>query len=858
MRIATIPTILAAAALSLQAETVTSTGRLDLSGTWFLREQDNTVQFSVPMQVPGCIHSALFAAGRMPDPYFGQNELLTQEIGRKDWRVERSFTVPGNLLNARSVILRLEDVDTFCTIEINGEEVGRTDNRFRRWEFDVRKFLRPGDNRIVGCFRSAENESNARAKKYDHQFQISNVPWARAIELIRKPQCHGGWDWGLAQMVTGFCGPVELIASSDARLDYVYCDQDFAADGSKCDVTVNVEATAPVEGPVKVSAKVGGFLREETVRMKAGANRVALKIEVPEPLLWWPNGMGPQNLYPLEVTVGAEKLARKIGLRRIEVLNTPDKDPKTGQEGARMAFRVNGQEVFCKGANWIPCDAFENRQTPARYRDLLESAKTANMNMLRLWGGGQFEHDAFYETCDELGLMIWHDMMFSCAIYPGDKAFLDSVREELAHQLRRLRDHASIAMWCGDNECVGALNWFEPSRKDRPYYLKCLQDRTKVEAEAVAKYDPARTFWPSSPCGGPGDYSDGWHNDNKGDMHNWTVWHENKGFDNYYKYKPRFCSEFGYQSFSSPEVALTFCGLDQLNPTAPDFEYHQKNGGGNRRMLETMARYFRFPEGAENMLWVSQIQQAIAIKTAVEGWRRLRPRCMGTLFWQLNDNWPVASWSSIEYGGKWKHLQYHAKRFFENVAVVAAPADGDPSRVEVWALNDEGEEVVGHVVVDTLDFAGRAADVSRELPARLPPRSATRLASYALADFGSEKDRTGRFLSLRLEGRVNGRAVAFANEWMFNPYKACPLANADVRMKAENANGEWTVTLTTDKPAFFVWVNAKGIPGEFSDNSFTLYPDRPAKLTFTCKKPGVRFADFKDALSLFHLRQTYR
>ena len=858
MRTKFLMTLAAAAVLAVRAETMTSAGRMSLAGTWYLREADNAVQFSIPIQVPGGVHSALFAAGRMPDPYFGQNELQTQDVGRKDWRIERSFSVPGALLNAKSVMLRLEDVDTFCTIEVNGEEVGHTDNRFRRWEFDVKKFLKPGDNRIVGVFRSAENVSASLAAKYDHKFQISNVPWAKSIELVRKPQCHGGWDWGLAQMVTGFCGPVELVAVSDARIDYVYCDQDFTANMSKCDVTVNVEVTAPADGAVPVVAKLGGFVAEKTARLKAGPNKVALKIEVQDPLLWWPNGVGEQNLYPLEVTVGGETLSRKIGLRRIEVLNTPDKDPVTGKEGARMAFRVNGQEVFCKGANWIPCDAFENRQTPAKYRDLLESARSANMNMVRLWGGGQFEHDAFYETCDELGLMIWHDMMFSCAIYPGDEAFLGNVREELAHQIRRLRDHASIALWCGDNECVGALNWFEPGRKDRPYYLKCLQARTQVEADAVAKYDPARTFWPSSPCGGPGDYSDAWHNDNKGDMHNWTVWHENKGFDNYYKYKPRFCSEFGYQSFSSPEVALTFCGRDQLNPTAPDFEYHQKNDGGNRRMLETMARYFRFPEGAENMLWVSQIQQAMAIKTAVEGWRRLRPRCMGTLFWQLNDNWPVASWSSVEYGGKWKHLQYHAKRFFANVAVVVAPADGDPSRIEVWALNDEGEEVTAAVAVRTLDFAGAEAFPSRDLPARLPPRSATRLASYALTDFGTEQERVSRFLSLRLEGRAGGRPVTFDNEWMFNPYKACPLADADVRMKTAIENGVWTVTLTTDKPAFFVWVNATGIPGEFSDNSFTLYPDRPAKLTFACKREGVRFADFKAALSLFHLRKTYR
>ncbi|MGN0853661.1 MAG: glycoside hydrolase family 2 protein, partial [Kiritimatiellia bacterium] len=333
--------------------------------------------------------------------------------------------------------------------------------------------------------------------------------------------------------------------------------------------------------------------------------------------------------------------------------------------------------------------------------------------------------------------------------------------------------------------------------------------------------------------------------------------HENKGVDNYYKYKPRFCSEFGYQSFSSPEVARTFCGPDQLNPTAPDFEYHQKNDGGNRRILETMARYFRFPESAESMLWVSQIQQAMAIKTAVEGWRRLRPRCMGTLFWQLNDNWPVASWSSIEYGGKWKHLQYHAKRFFANVAVLAAPADGDPSKVEIWALNDEGETVTAKVQMATRDFKGGVKEV-KVLNGILPPRSATRLAAFDVSRFGTEKERAERFLSLLLETTVAGKPYSFANEWMFNAYKACPLADADVRIKPVNDAGVWKVVVTTDHPAFFTWVNATGIAGEFDDNSFTLYPEKPVTLTFTPKNPATRFVDFKAALSVFHLRMTYR
>ncbi len=832
---------------------VESVGRMSLAGVWTLTEEGATE--AVPIRVPGGVHSALLEAGKIVDPYFGRNELVTQDIGRKTWRIARTFTVDETMLKHASVVLRLEDVDTFCSVSVNGHLVGTTDNRFRRWEFEVKDFLKAGENTIVGVFASAENVSNEKAKSYDHRFEIANVPWAKQICLIRKPQCHGGWDWGLAQMITGFCGPVELIASDVAKIDYVMCDQKFADGMKSCAVTVRAEVTSAKGGATKLSVTLGDMTKEKDVTLARGANTVSLTLDVAEPRLWWPNGAGEQNLYDLRVTVGGETLTRRIGLRTVEVLTTPDKNPWNGKDGARMAFRVNGREIFAKGANWIPCDAFENRQA-ARYRDLLESAAQANMNMIRVWGGGQFEQDAFYEICDELGLMIWHDMMFSCAIYPGDKAFLDSVREELAHQLRRLRDHPSIALWCGDNECVGALKWFDPSRQDRPYYKAALEARMKVEAEAVSAHDPARSFWPSSPCAGPGDYSDAWHNDSKGDMHNWTVWHENKGFDNYYKYRPRFCSEFGYQSFSSPEVARTFCRPEDLNPTAPDFEYHQKNAGGNRRILETMSRYFRFPEGSENILYLSQVQQAMAIKTAIEWWRSLRPYCMGTLFWQLNDNWPVASWSSIEYGGKWKHLQYQAKRFFENVAVVAVPGE-NKDEVKVMALNDEPTDVAAAVEITLRNAAGDRLQTKRE---RLTVKagSVACVGTYPVASFGTPEEREGRFLELALQAEVGGRRIAFRNEWLFDAYKMFPLEKTAIRSEITQAGAAFRVRLSADKPAFFVWANAEGLPGEFSDNSFTLYPDEPVTLTFTPKKGGVTLEEFRKAFSVMHLRDTYR
>ena len=496
-----------------------------------------------------------------------------------------------------------------------------------------------------------------------------------------------------------------------------------------------------------------------------------------------------------------------------------------------MAVKVNGRELFMKGANWIPCDAFETRQTPARYRNLLESAAAANMNMIRLWGGGQFEHDAFYEICDELGLLVWHDHMFSCAVYPGDESFLAETELELSHQLRRLRDHASIALWCGDNECIGALNWFDETRRNIEFYKTELKKRHAAQDRMVGKYDPARMFWPSSPCAGPGNFADNWKNDSQGDMHNWQVWHANRPFDAYYAYRPRFCSEFGYQSFPSMEVAETFATREQILARAPEFEWHQKNPGGNRRIRETMARYFKEPKDVESELVLSQFQQAMAIKMGVEGWRAQRPRCMGTLYWQLNDNWPVASWSSIEYGGKWKPLHYTAKRFYAPVAVVAQPeiADkkADVTKGSVFALNDTAETVDGELLVEYWTYSGKIVSAEKKAVS-LPPGSSVKVGSFAKPAKSDEPV----FLHLTLSA---AQGVS-RNDWHFGYYKDMPLAAAKIEAKVEGN----TIAISADKPVFFVWANVKGVRGEFDDNSFTLLPGRPRTLRFDGRLDGKR------------------
>ena len=477
------------------------------------------------------------------------------------------------------------------------------------------------------------------------------------------------------------------------------------------------------------------------------------------------------------------------------------------------------------------------------------------MNMLRVWGGGQFERPAFYELCDEKGILLWHDFMFSCATYPGDERFMSGVRTEIVHQLRNLRDHASIALWCGDNECIGAAGWFGAAQKAAN--IKLCVARAKELEKLCAKYDPTRCFWPSSPCLGPGNYGDGWKDDSSGDMHFWQVWFGDKPFSHYFTVRPRFCSEFGFQSYPTKEESLTFVTPDQLNPTAPDFFYHQKSPNGNKFIMQMIMRNFRFPEGVDAVLYLSHVQQAMAIRTAVEAWRHLQPRCMGIIYWQLNNNWPVASWSSLDYSGKWKPLHYNMKRAYAPVAISSAPKWGDPETIEVWAVNDYDVEFEGMAVLDLWTFSGEKK-LFASLPVRIAPRSAAKIGEYPLSAFGNDVVRTSSFLRMRLDGCAGAVAERASNEWMFGLFKDCGLVKTDIKTEFAEKGGRFLVTLSADKPAFFVWANVWRTRGEFDDNSFTLYPGEPRTIVFTPKDSGLTLDIFSGAFSTMHLRETYK
>jgi beta-mannosidase len=636
--------------------------KIDLCSDWAIRRDGETQALAV--NFPADIHSVLLAADRIEDPYWRDNETSLDWIHESEWIATRPFDMPD--LVDDQYVLTLSGVDCQSIVSLNGKPVGELGNCFRRYDLDITDALASGPNLLQIRFLS--NSAVAREKADAFPFSVPYIHWNNRLahyNFLRKPQCDAGWDWNIALSPLGVYGEIAL-RKVDA-IDLI--DTAIRQHHSNQHVVVEVDLHTHVQSAIQAiaSLEIGEQRIEESVDLYPDYCKTTLALKIDNPRLWWPVGHGAQAMYNASIQIGNQRREFKIGLRQVELITDSD------AIGHRFAFRINGCEIFMRGANWISADALPSGATRAVVADLLDSAIDANMNMLRVWGGGTYQPDWFYEMCSERGLMIWQDFMFACNLYPAaDRNWLNEVRTEAQQQVRRLSAYPCLTLWCGDNELVGAINWFEESKHDRDRYLAMYDRLNYALQETVEDEAIGVPWWPSSPCSGLLNFGDGWHDDTTGDMHFWDVWHAAKDFQHYRTVQPRFCSEFGFQSLPSAALIETFTEAHDRNVSSPVMDVHQRNAGGNSRIVETLARYFRFPEGFTEMCWLSQVSQALAMKTAIECWRSSKPRCMGTLFWQLNDTWPVASWSSIEYGGAWKLTQYLARRFY---APILAPAE---------------------------------------------------------------------------------------------------------------------------------------------------------------------------------------
>lgn len=772
---------------------------LNLAGEWSL--SDDSGDYTCAINLPTDGISALHDAGLIPDPYWGRNEYDLRWIAEREWTATRQFALAD-----LDVDLVLSGVDTIVTVTLNGQEILACENAFRSYRVNLSDAGVLGENEITVTFHSSI--AAAAEKQAAHPFylpyQESNNPIPN-VNMLRKPQCDFGWDWNIALAPFGIYGDMRIEPADAPRIERLAIAQDHGGDGVTLHITTYL---SNYDGPV--TAAIDG----QTVSAQAVDGQCMLSVNIAEPRLWWPAGQGDQPLYDLEVSVANATVKRRIGLRKAELITEKD------DAGLGFKFRINDRDIFAKGANWIPADALAGRITPEKTRDLLQSAVDANMNMIRVWGGGRYEADWFYDLCDALGLMVWQDFMFACNIYPSDDAYLENVRAEVVENVARIHHHACLAVWCGDNELIGSLTWFEETRADRDRYLVNYDRLNRCIEAALKETDPTAIWWPSSPSPGPLNFGDAWHDDGSGDMHFWSVWHEGRDFDHYRDVAPRFCSEFGFQSYPSMNTVRRFAGPEDQNIAAPVLESHQKNAGGNARIAETMFRYFRWPKHFDDFVYLSQVQQGLAIKTAVTHWRSLKPHCMGTLIWQMNDTWPVCSWASLDHGGDWKLLHHMAKAFYAPVLVTAVPQD---DQFVLRAINDAPTSSEVSVQAFAVNTAGTLRDLG----------AATRTVDQDAVDIFVVKadslpaDEVLHYIWFTADGHMG--ADTFAPK----PYKNYDLLPPRLSHQVKDNQ----ITISAKALALFVAVEAD-VPGRFDKNAFTLLPDEKVTVTFTPADPN--------------------
>ena len=821
----------------------------DLGGEWWLRQAAEEKE-AIPARVPGCVHTDLLAAGKIDDPFYRGNEDRLQWISECDWIYARSFDTSSEILSHDRVLLRCEGLDTLATVTLNGERVGQGDNMFRTWEFRVKDVLKEAENELEITFASPVGYIRERnARRTLPEWGGSREPKGRA--WLRKEPCNFGWDWGPVLVTSGIWRPISLLAFSAARLTDVKIRQRQDANSAVLTVTATAEVFAEAELTATFTIRFGEqIVAEQSIPLAAG--KASARLTVEQPSLWWPNGMGEQPLYDVAVLLRdvdgntIDEVSRRIGLRTLGLDRHPD------QWGESFQFVVNGVPFFAKGANWIPADAFAARMTRERYDGLLRSATEANMNMLRVWGGGIYENDIFYDLCDELGICVWQDFMFACAAYPTfDEHFMRTVRFEAEDNVRRLRHHPCLALWCGNNELEMGLvgeDWSDTTMSWRDYGK--LFD--ELLPAVVKELDPDRDYWPSSPHSPCGDRSD-FNSPSCGDAHLWSVWHGRQPFEWYRTCEHRFNSEFGFQSFPEPKTVSGYTEPGDRNITSYVMEHHQRSDIGNNLIMQYMLEWFRLPTSFDMTLWLSQVLQGMAIKYAVEHWRRAAPRGMGTLYWQLNDTWPVASWSSIDYHGRWKALHYMARRFFAPV-LVSGVEEVEAGKVYLHVTSDLSDPLAAELAWTLSDLQGGRIDADT-ISVDAGPRQSAQVASL---DLKQHLEHHGaRDLLLWLELREGDRPLS-SNLVLFARPKRLDLPEPDIRTRVEETGeGHFAVTLEATKPALWAWLSLRDADARWSDNFVSLRPGKPTTVTLAPVDAMTR-EQIESALVVSSLVDTYR
>ncbi|MDO7905948.1 glycoside hydrolase family 2 protein [Paenibacillus sp. JX-17] len=815
-------------------------------GDWQFRAEDENEW--LPAQVPGCVHTDLLRSGRIPDPFYGTNEKEIQWVDKKNWIYRTSFQLEEQQLSPQRIELVFDGLDTYADVSLNGEQILAADNMFRIWKVDAKPYLQKGANELVILFRSPIQEDLPKLEQLGYQLPATNdqsevggLGDKKVSIFARKAPYHYGWDWGPRFVTSGVWREARLEGRSGVQITDLFIRQDSVTAAS-AELTAIAEVAADAAGEAELKVSADGLEWTKVVQLQAGVQEVEVALRIEEPRLWWSRGLGEAHLYQFraELQTGSSTslFERTTGLRSARLIRQKD------QAGASFYIELNGVPVFAKGANHIPNDSFTTEVTRERYRHEIASAAEANMNMLRVWGGGIYEEDDFYELCDEYGIMVWQDFMFACSMYPGDETFLNNVRAEAADNVRRLRNHPSIVLWCGNNEIDsawahyienGGWGWkrdFTAEQRETIWadYQAVFHE---ILPKAVEQHAPGADYWPSSPLVSLSENAEQHAHPStaEGDIHYWGVWHAVEPFENYNLHVGRFMSEYGFQSFPEYKSVRTYAEEEDMELLSDVMRAHQKNGEGNRLIREYMKMYLPEPKDFPAFLYMSQVLQAEAMKMAIEAHRRNKPHCMGTLYWQMNDCWPVASWAGMDYYGRWKALQYTAKRSFQDISV---SIDGSSSgSVRIHVMNDTLTELNGILRLQVTGYDGKIKQETA-YPVQSPANSAILVTVVQDDELlnGARPQEIVLTASLEAEGGVLDR-----KEHYMVPAKEMELPVPQLSLRPVEGSGGTRYEVTTDLLARQVWVSSEQ-EGYFSDNFFDLLPGEVKILEFKARSNG--------------------
>jgi beta-mannosidase len=813
-------------------------------------------------RVPVSVQTDLLAAGAIADPFRGDTEAGLQWIGLAGWQYQLVFDVDAAALRHDHVELVFDGLDTFAAVSLNGQGLLVADNMFRRWRAPVKAQLRGGSNTLLVTLHSPITRLQPWLLKQPHALPgefdsaFGDEPKGKQTSnYVRKANYQYGWDWGPRYVTEGIWQPVHLETWDDLRLvDFHIAQQHVDGDIARLMAQVDIRSDHAGKAQLKLSWSApdgSGHSAALETSLKEGDNHLDLPVRIEHPQRWWPAGYGAPDLYHFraDIIVAGKVIAsgeRDTGLRSVELRRQHDR------WGRSFAFVVNGVPIFAKGANLLPLDSFPERVTDARMQRTLQSARDANMNMLRVWGGGYYQSDAFYAMADRLGLMIWQDFMFGGAVPPYDDAFRENTRVEASEQVVRLRDHPSIVLWCGNNEVqTGWESW-----PDRKKFAQAIgpAERARVERGmrtlfgetlrgVVQRYAPEVPYWASSPST---DFDGQANVPNDGDMHVWAVWAGSAPIEDYLKTTPRFQSEYGLQSFPAMATIRSFAAPADLSPDSPVMRAHQKfdGGNGNQRLLFYIRMYYGEPKDFASFVYLSQVMQAEGIELAAEHLRSSRPQSMGSLYWQLNDVWPGASWSGIDYFGRWKALQFHARRFYAPLRVASIRRDG---LTGVFVVSDRTVPLDAQLRTRAMDVDGRLL-YERLDKIHVPALGSTRAAELTDASLlhGADPHRSFAVFELVEQGRPVSRHLLY-----FEPALALLLPDPGLHAELVDSGHGIVLTVRAERLAREVWIDFGPLDAQVSDNAFDLLPGERVELQIT---GTASLASLRDAL---HVRSLF-